>query len=255
MITVLALWRRIVQIRDQLYSLEVIFSNVARIHNSVIPLTLVSFVPTISIIFTLSYNDDEFASQIFFIICKLWLLLAPAYWYLIVEKNPPSWSLPSRDGLVVGGISAILMSIIIIVMWLIFGDTVDTDSINSELDSTGLTEFRVYLAGMIYWIFLNSLLEEYVFRWFVTIKSVELLGNETRAIVLSATLFTLHHAVALHFFGFFWWQTVIACIGLLSAATFWSWLYVRYRSVWVCWFSHAICDIAVFGIGYLIIFG
>ena len=188
MITVLALWRRIGQIRDQLYRLEVLFSNVASIQNSVIPLALVAFVPTISILFTLSYNDDEFASQIFFIICKLWLLMAPAYWYLRVEKNSPSWSLPSRDGLVVGGISGIIMSIIIIVMWLIFGDTVDTESMISELDSTGLTEFRVYLAGMIYWIFLNSLLEEYVFRWFVTIKSIELLGSETRAIIFSACL-------------------------------------------------------------------
>ena len=227
----------------------------ASIQNSVVPLALVAFVPTISVLFTLGYNDDDFVSQIFFFTGKLWLLLAPAYWYIRVEKNSPSWSLPSKNGLVVGAISGIIMSIIIIVMWLIFGDTVDTDSIKSELDSTGLRDFRVYLAGMIYWIFLNSLLEEYVFRWFVTIKSVELLGNEARAIVLSATLFTLHHAVALHFFGFFWWQTVMACIGLLSAATFWSWLYVRYRSVWVCWFSHAICDIAVFGIGYLIIFG
>ena len=227
----------------------------ASIQNSVIPLALVAFVPTISILFTLSYNDDEFASQIFFIICKLWLLLAPAYWYLRVEKNSPSWSLPSRDGLVVGGISGIIMSIIFIAMWLIFGDTVDTESMISELDSTGLTEFRVYLAGMIYWIFLNSLLEEYVFRWFVTIKSIELLGSETRAIIFSAILFTLHHAIALHYFGFVWWQTVMACFGLLSAAAFWSWLYVRYGSVWVCWFSHAICDVAVFGIGYLIIFG
>ena len=227
----------------------------ASIQNSVIPLALVAFVPTISILFTLSYSDDEFASQIFFITGKLWLVLAPAYWYIRVERNSPSWSLPSRDGLVVGGISGIIMSIIIIVMWLLFGDTLDTDSMISELETTGLTEFRMYLAGMIYWIFLNSLLEEYVFRWFVTTKSIELLGNEARAIVFSAILFTLHHAIALHYFGFFWWQTVMACIGLLSAATFWSWLYVRYRSVWVCWFSHAICDIAVFGIGYLIIFG
>ena len=227
----------------------------ASIQNSLIPLALVAFVPTISILFTLSFNDDVLASLIFFILCKLWLLLAPAYWYLRVEKNSPSWSLPSRDGLVVGVISGIIMSIIIIAMWLIFGDTVDTESMISELDSTGLTEFRVYLAGMIYWIFLNSLLEEYVFRWFVTIKSIELLGSETRAIILSAILFTLHHVIALHFFGFIWWQTVMACFGLLSAAAFWSWLYVRYRSVWVCWFSHAICDVAVFGIGYLIIFG
>ena len=225
------------------------------IQNSVVPLALVSFVPTISVLFTLGYNDDDFASQIFFFTCKLWLLLAPAYWYLRVEKNSPSWSFPTRDGLVVGGFSGIIMSIIIIVMWILFGDTLDTASMISELESTGLTEFRMYLAGMIYWIFLNSLLEEYVFRWFVTIKSIELLGSEARAIILSAILFTLHHAIALHYFGFVWWQTVMACFGLLSAAAFWSWLYVRYRSVWVCWFSHAICDVAVFGLGYLIIFG
>ena len=147
------------------------------------------------------------------------------------------------------------MSIIIILMWLVFGDTIDADSMVSELETTGLTDLRMYLAGMIYWIFLNSLLEEYVFRWFVTIKAIDLVGSETRAIVLSAILFTLHHAIALHYFGFFWWQTATACFGLISAAAIWSWLYVRYSSVWVCWFSHAICDVAVFGLGYLIIFG
>ena len=226
----------------------------ASIQNSVIPLALVAFVPTFSILFTLSYNDDEFTSQIFYIICKIWLLLVPAYWYIRVEKNSPSWSLPSKKGLVVGAISGIIMSIIIILFWILFGDTLDKSSMLSELDSTGLTEFRVYLAGMIYWIFLNSLLEEYVFRWFVTIKSIELLGSEAKGIILSAILFTLHHAVALHYFGFVWWQIAMACFGLLSASAIWSWLYVRYRSVWVCWFSHAICDVAVFGLGYLIIF-
>ena len=230
-------------------------SNVASIQNSAIPLALVAFIPTISVLFTLSYNGDEIVSQIFFILCKLCLLLAPAYWYLRIEKNSPSWSLPSRDGIVMGGISGIIMSIIIILMWLVFGDTIDVDSMVSELETTGLTDLRMYLAGIIYWIFLNSLLEEYVFRWFVTIKLLDLLGSEARAIILSAVLFTLHHAIALHYFGFVWWQTVMACFGLLSAAAIWSWLYVRYRSVWVSWFSHAICDVAVFGIGYLIIFG
>ena len=227
----------------------------ASIQNSFVPLALVAFVPTISILFTLNHNDDELVSQIFFILCKVWLLIAPAYWYLKVDKKSPSWSLPPIDGIVMGGISGIIMSCIIIVTWLVFGDTLDTDSMVSELESTGLTEFRVFIAGMIYWIFLNSLLEEYVFRWFVTIKAIDLVGSETRAIVLSAILFTLHHAVALHYFGFVWWQTAMACFGLISAAAIWSWLYIRYRSVWVCWFSHAICDVAVFGLGYLIIFG
>ena len=227
----------------------------ASIQNSVVPLALVAFVPTISVLFTLGYNDDDFTSQIFFFTCKIWLLLAPAYWYIRIEKNSPSWSFPTRDGIVVGGISGIIMSVIIIVTWILFGDTLETSSMISELESTGLTEFRMYLAGMIYWISVNSLLEEYVFRWFVTTKAIELLGSEARAIFLSAILFTLHHAIALHYFGFVWWQTVMACFGLLSAAAIWSWLYVRYRSVWVCWFSHSVCDVAVFGLGYLIIFG
>ena len=159
----------------------------------------------------------------------------------------PSWSLPSRNGMILGGISGIVMSIVIIIMWLIFRDTLDTDSMISVLESTGITEFRMYLFGMFYWIFLNSLLEEYVFRWFVTIKSIELLGSEVRAIILSATLFTLHHAIAMHYFGFFWWQTTVCllrtiicsntlvlavrplqiCLGLLVLAR-----YLRRCSIW-----------------------
>tara|TARA_Y100001960_G_C14476457_1_gene729614 strand:+ start:72 stop:758 length:687 start_codon:yes stop_codon:yes gene_type:complete len=223
--------------------------------NAIFALSLVAFVPTISILFTLNFNDDEFTSQAFFIACKLWLLAAPAYWYLNVEGNNISWSLPDKDGLVFAAITGISMSAIILLMWFLLGQTIDTDSMLSELETTGLTDFRIYLAGMIYWIFLNSLLEEYVFRWFVTTKGVEILGSETGAIILSATMFTLHHAIALHYFGFYWWQTVMACFGLLTAAAVWSWLYIRHRSVWVCWFSHAICDVAVFGIGYIIIFG
>ena len=216
---------------------------------------LVAFIPTISILFTLNYNDDETTSQIFFLACKLWLLVAPAYWYLRVEGKEISRSPADKEGLVMAAITGILMSAIIVLMWLIFGDTIDTDSMLAEMETTGLTDIRIYIAGMFYWIFLNSLLEEYVFRWFVTTKGIDLLGSELAAIILSARLFTLHHAIALHYFGFVWWQTIMASFGLLSAAAIWSWLYIRHKSIWVCWLSHAICDIAVFGIGYFIIFG
>ena len=218
-------------------------------------IALVAFVPTISIIFTLNYNDNESISQIFFMTCKLWLLLAPAYWYLSVEGNAISRSPADKQGLIMGAITGIIMSVIIVLMWLIFGSTIDADSMLAEMETTGLTDIRIYIAGMFYWIFLNSLLEEYVFRWFVTTKAVDLLGSDIAAIILSASLFTLHHALALHLFGFIWWQTIMASFGLLSAAAIWSWLYIRYKSIWVCWLSHAICDVAVFGIGYLIIFG
>jgi membrane protease YdiL (CAAX protease family) len=153
-----------------------------------------------------------------------------------------------------GFITGLTMSVIILFTWLIFESTLDTDQMISTLQSKGLSNINLYVLGMLYWIFLNSLLEEYVFRWFVTTKSIIIFGNEIAAIVFSASLFTLHHAIALHLFGFLWWQTIFASFGLLSAAAIWSWLYIRYRSIWVCWLSHAICDVAVFGIGYTILF-
>ena len=220
-----------------------------------LPLSLVAFVPTASILFTLQFNDDELLSQIFFIACKIWIFAFPTYWYLKIEGSEFSWSLPGREGLVFSIITGVLMSAIIVATWALFGDTVDTDEMISELVTTGLTNKAVFIAGMIYWIFLNSLLEEYVFRWFVTTKSISLLGSELGGILLSALMFTLHHTLALHLFGFEWWQTVMASFGLIAAAAIWSWLYVRYKSIWVCWVSHAICDVAVFGIGYLVIFG
>jgi len=223
--------------------------------NPLIGISLVAFVPTISILFTLNYNDDELTSQVFFLACKFWLLIAPAYWFLRVEGNAISWSMPNREGMILGSITGIVMSVIIVVTWILLGDTIDADAMLAEMETTGLTDIRIFVAGMLYWIFLNSLLEEYVFRWFVTTKGLDLLGSEIAAICLSAFLFTLHHAIALHYFGFIWWQTILACFGLLSAAAIWSWLYFRHKSIWVCWLSHAICDVAVFSIGYILIFG
>ncbi len=221
---------------------------------SILGLALVAFVPSFSIIFSLQLSDNELHSQVFFALCKAWILLVPTFWFIRVEGNAVSRSMPDRDGLSMGVATGIAMSIVIVITWVLLGDSIDTSLMIQELESTGLTDPKLYIAGTIYWIFLNSLLEEYVFRWFITTKSFDILDDERGAIILSAALFTLHHALALHFFGFELWQTAMASFGLLSAAAVWSWLYLRFRSIWVCWISHAICDVAVFGIGYQIIF-
>ena len=223
-------------------------------NRSLLALLLVGFVPSISVIFGIKIIDDELTSQIFFLSCKLWIFLIPTIWYLRVDGDTISKKLPSKDGLKMGLATGLVMSIIILITWLIFESTLEIDQMTATLQSNGLSNINLYILGMIYSIFLNSLLEEYVFRWFVTTKSIIIFGNNNAGIIFSASLFTLHHAIALHLFGFLWWQTAIASFGLLSAAAIWSWLYIRYRSIWVCWLSHAICDVAVFGIGYTILF-
>ena len=43
--------------------------------------------------------------------------------------------------------------------------------------------------------------------------------------------------------------------GIFIGGTVWSGLYLRYRSIWPGYASHAIVDVAVFGIGWWVIFG
>ena len=219
-----------------------------------IAILLVGFIPSASVIFGIEIIDNELSSQIFFASCKIWIFLAPTLWYLKVEKKSISKNLPTKEGIFWGLITGIIMSVIILVTWFLFNETLDIDGMVDILQSKGLDNFNLYLIGMFYWIFINSLLEEYVFRWFITTKSSELFDSDTIGITFSAAMFTLHHAIALYLFGFIWWQIIIACFGLLSAAAIWSWLYIRFRSIWICWLSHAICDVAVFGIGYTILF-
>lgn len=223
-------------------------------YKSLLAILLVGFIPSISVIFTIKIIENEFHSQIFFVICKLWIFIIPTVWFFYVEKNIFSRELPSRKGLEMGTATGLIMSIIIILTWIFFEDSINLEEMIDTLNSKGLSNVNLYVMGMIYWIFINSLLEEYVFRWFITTKASVLFGNDSYAIFFSALMFTLHHFLALHFFGFIWWQTIIASFGLLSAAAIWSWLYLQYRSIWVCWLSHAICDVVVFSIGYQILF-
>jgi membrane protease YdiL (CAAX protease family) len=49
--------------------------------------------------------------------------------------------------------------------------------------------------------------------------------------------------------------TFLASAGVFAGALIWSWLYMRYRSIWPGWLSHVLADIAVFGIGWYLLFG
>ena len=67
-------------------------------------------------------------------------------------------------------------------------------------------------------------------------------------------MFALHHFVALIA------QTtptvaMIGTAGVFIGGCAWSWCYLRFRSIWPGWVSHIIVDAAVFGVGWLAIFG
>ena len=153
-----------------------------------------------------------------------------------------------------GTATGLIMSIIIILTWIIFEDSINLEEMINTLNSKGLSNVNLYVLGMIYWIFINSLLEEYVFRWFLVEKGEVLFGPGWTTISLSAAIFVLHHFFALWFLGFSLSANLLACAGLFIGGAAFSWLYVRYRSIWIPYITHALCDIVVFGVGYMLLF-
>ena len=105
---------------------------------------------------------------------------------------------------------------------------------------------------MAYWVLVNSLLEEYVWRWFVMRQAERLVGSHW-AIALSAAGFTLHHVLAMATY-FDARMTAVASLGVFSGGCIWSFCYVKYRSILPGYASHAIVDLVIFLIGYRVLF-
>ncbi len=221
---------------------------------ALIGLALVGIAPTVSVVTGFALKAGLIAAVVF-VLTKMWMFGLPAYWHSKVEGGERSYSMPEHGGWIVSTLLGIGMAVVIAIAYFILGDMVLRDEDLYEiLDPFGLTVPWKLALGILFWIFINSVLEEYVFRWFITSKLEQLIGGKWRPILLSAGIFTLHHTIALAFFidplG-----NALASLGVFIGGVIFSWIYVQYRSVWVAWVAHAIADVAIFAIAWHMIVG
>ena len=189
-----------------------------------------------------------------FLAAKIWLLLFPAAWYLGVERGRASWSPPRKGGLGVGALSGLaILAAIVAGAWLAGVRTMDLAPLRAAVGEMGLGAPGSYLVAAAGWTLANSLMEEYVYRWFV-LRQSEHLFSATGAVLMSAAVFTLHHVIAVsQYLNLL--HTVLASAGVFIGGAIWAWLYWRYRSIWPGWISHVLADLAVFGVGWWLLFG
>jgi len=209
--------------------------------------------PSIGILAGLVIAPDQVWGKLVFFASKFWILLIPLFWLTIVDRQKPGWSRPDHGGFGVAAGLGILISIIIFVMYLTAGRIlIEPQAVKDMAARTGLANPMIYLAGAAYWILVNSVIEEYVWRWFV-VRQCSVLMSPRAAIAISAICFTLHHIIAMQvYLG--WFIVAIASLGVFIGGALWSWCYLRYQSIWPGYLSHAIVDAAVFAIGYHLIF-
>ena len=184
---------------------------------------------------------------------KVWMIALPLLWHLFVDKRPLSLSPPTRQGWVVGALTGGLTALVIAAAYVAIGTHwIDPSSVRESLAPTGLTHMPTYLGVAAFWILGNALIEEYVYRWFVFTRARQWMGR-TAAILFSAGAFVLHHVLSMAN-SFPWEVTLLACTGVFIGGILWSVLYTRYKTLWSAYISHAMADIAVFGVGFVLLF-
>ena len=221
-------------------------------HRALLALALLAPVPSLGIWAAMVAAPGPLGHGVF-LVAKLWLLVFPAAWYLLVEKGKPSWSPPRRGGMATGVLSGVILAAAIVLgAWLVGARHMDLAPLHAAVREMNLASPAAYLAGAAAWTLVNSLIEEYVYRWFV-LRQCEALLPPAVAVIASAAIFTIHHVIALNQYlepGF----TALASAGVFVGGIVWATLYHRYRSIWPGWISHALADIAVFGLGGWLLF-
>lgn len=215
-------------------------------------LVLLAPVPTLGVLAAMVWWPGP-GGRAVFLACKAWIVVFPAAWYLLAEGGRPRVSAPRRQGVVVGaGIGLAMAAMMVAVFLALLASRVQVEPLRSAAGQMGLDGPAAFAAAAAGWVLLNSLVEEYVYRWFV-LRQCRRLMADWAAVLLSALIFVAHHLVAL---ATYLPATLVSLGGLavLGAGVAWGWLYVLYRSIWPPWISHLITDVAVFLIGWSLLF-
>ena len=196
-------------------------------------------------------GDIEIGKAIW-MLAKIWLIVLPVVWLLYVDGGKLSWSPTSKKGVIAGFVAAIAVGAVILGTYLIAKDSiidpVQVKEIMIELGISSPAKFLIFASSM---SLLNSLMEEYVWRWFVFSKFKVLFGARP-AIVLSAFFFTVHHVVIVWSLGSLW-IVFLGSLGLFVGGMIWAWLYNKYNSIWPGWICHVAADTAIMWVGWWLI--
>jgi membrane protease YdiL (CAAX protease family) len=255
--------------------------------SSLLALLLIAPAPSIGAYMMFWSYRGETLGSVAYTLGKVILYGLPVVWLLFVDRQRLSLSRPERGGFGIGIALGFLISACIFATYSLFAKArIDASVIQRVVDENGLGVAWKYIAACIWLATVNALLEEYVFRWFIYTRCEAMMaapslsargagggssdlstdgahphpsppplrgGGKWLAVILAGLIFTAHHVIVLKAY-FEWDITLLASAGIFMGGCAWSALYLRYRSIWPGYVSHVIVDVAVFVIGWDLIF-
>ena len=221
--------------------------------SAVLALLLLVPAPSLGVYIAMMAAQGQPLGWTAYALCKVWIIALPVLWLVFVDKGKLSLSPVRQGGLRFGlGLGA-LMLLAILVTYHFAGDLIDIEQLRRSNAANGLDTPVRFLLLVIPLTLVNSLLEEYVWRWFVFRKCEALIGGVPAAFA-AGLLFTVHHVFALKA-QTTWEITALGSLGVFLAGTLWSWCYWRFRSIWPGYLRHALADVGIYIVGWMMLFG
>jgi uncharacterized protein len=178
------------------------------------------------------------------IICGLWLVIFPVVWHRLVDKQLLNLKL-SQDGWLTGVVLGVLMfGVIFCSYWFVGRYLLNAADIRSRTQQMGMNiPLMVYGFGT-FQTLVNSLIEEYVWRWFV-LRHCQIIWPQRSAILLSAGFFTIHHVFLLLAYCDNLWLVLVGSIAVFIAGVLWAVCMRVYKSLLPSYLSHLAADLAL----------
>jgi uncharacterized protein len=184
----------------------------------------------------------------------------PLFWVWGVERRRVWPAKPTLQGLSFGiGFGLAVSAVGLAIYGLVLRDHPlfhgASEAITNKVASFGADTPARFLAFTAFLAVVHSLLEEYYWRWFVFGK-LRAHMPYWGANLLSSVAFMAYHVVLLFpfFTGKFLTLVVPLSLGIAVGGAVWAWLYERTGSIYAPWLSHLIIDVAIFAVGYDLIF-
>lgn len=223
-------------------------------------LLLLASLPTVGVVANWLASRSEVAAAAMvglavWMLCKAGVMILPAVWHRKVDGGEFGWSPMPRVGrrraLAEAAGAGIAMAAVVLIAFRLSAGIIDQEATSASLQALGLDSWRIVALALFFWVFVNSIVEEYVYRWFVTSQALALSGDVKVAMLISASVFALHHVVGLALVTG-WQVALVGGLGVWLGGLVFCWLYLRHDSIWPAWLAHAIVDVAVFGlVGWL----
>jgi membrane protease YdiL (CAAX protease family) len=190
---------------------------------------------------------------------KILQLAIPFLWILWTGRRPRG--LLRRPGLGAGLLTGVVMSLSIVAIWYWTVHGSDLSSVATTRIQAKMADFRIespisYLGMALGLSGLHSLFEEFYWRWFVY-RRLQPYMPLSAAAVVSSVAFASHHVIVLASFvppEIFWTHAAPAAAGVGFGGLVWCALLQKFKSLTTSWTSHILVDLALMGIGAVMLF-